>query len=119
MEECIWNLPGTREVCNRDPEEVWDDGLQGHDHTHGINIKLLSDALSDMVDATMYCQMIGSLMYLMNMRPNIFFDVSTLRHVHMMVEKHVVRYLKGIVEYGLKYDTNKNTILDSYVDLDW
>ena len=26
----------TRELCSRDPEEVWDDGLQGHDHTYGI-----------------------------------------------------------------------------------
>ena len=29
-------LPWTREVCSRDPEEVWDDGLQGYDHTDGI-----------------------------------------------------------------------------------
>ena len=34
--ECGWNLPGTREVCSRDPEEVQDDGMQGHDHTYGI-----------------------------------------------------------------------------------
>ena len=26
-----------REVCSRDPEEVWDDGLQGHNHTYGID----------------------------------------------------------------------------------
>ena len=26
----------TREVCIRDPEEVQYDGLQGHDHTYGI-----------------------------------------------------------------------------------
>ena len=26
----------TREVCSRDLEEVQGDGLQGHDHTHGI-----------------------------------------------------------------------------------
>ena len=25
--ECRWNLPGTREVCSRDPEVVRDDGL--------------------------------------------------------------------------------------------
>ena len=36
MEECGWNLPQTREVCSRDPEEIWDDGLQGINHTHGI-----------------------------------------------------------------------------------
>ena len=33
--ECGWNIPWTREVCSRDPEEVRDDGLQGHDHTYG------------------------------------------------------------------------------------
>ena len=26
----------TREVCSKDPEEAWDAGLQGHDHTYGI-----------------------------------------------------------------------------------
>ena len=26
----------TREVRSRDPEEVQDHGLQGHDHTYGI-----------------------------------------------------------------------------------
>ena len=70
------------------------------------NMKLLSDASSEMVDAIMYRQMIGSLMYLTNTRPDIFFAVNTLRHVHPMVAKHVVRYLKGTIDYGLKYDMN-------------
>ena len=61
--------------------------------------------------------MIGSLMYLMNMRPDIFFVVNTLRHVHLMVEKHAMRYLKGIVEYVLKYDTNQKINLEGYEDL--
>ena len=42
------------------------------------NLKLLSDASSDSVDAMMYRQMIGSLMYLTNTRPDIFFAVNTL-----------------------------------------
>ena len=50
------------------------------------NMKLLSDASSESVDATMYHQMIGSLMYL---RPDIFFAMNTLRHVHLIVAKHV------------------------------
>ena len=37
------------------------------------NLNLLSDSSSESVDATMYHQMIGFLIYLMNMRPNIFF----------------------------------------------
>ena len=36
-----------------------------------------------------------------------------------MVAKHVVRYLKATVEYGLKYDTNQKTNLQVYVDSDW
>ena len=37
------------------------------------NLKLLCDASSESVDARMYRQMIGSLMYLTNMRPDICF----------------------------------------------
>ena len=89
--------------------------MQGHDHTYGIEPNLLSDASSDSVDAMMYRQMIGSLMYLMNMRPDICFAVNTLRHVHLMVAKHAVRYLKGIVDYGLKYEANQKINLEGYV----
>ena len=78
MAKCRWNLPGTREVCDRDPEEVQDDGMQGHDHTYGFEHKLLSDALLEAVDTMMYRQMIGSLMYLMNTRPDNCFVVNTL-----------------------------------------
>ena len=67
------------------------------------NLKLLSNASSEMVDATMYHQMI----YLTNMGPDICFAVNTLRHVHLMVTKHAVRYLKGIVYYRLKYEVNQ------------
>ena len=34
--ECRWNIPCTREVCNRDPKEFWDDVLQDYGHTYGI-----------------------------------------------------------------------------------
>ena len=73
-------------------------------------LKLLSDASSETIDATVYRQMIGSLMYLTNMRPDICFDVNTLsqflkyvRHVHLISKKHILRYLEGTVHYGLEY----------------
>ena len=57
------------------------------------NMKLLSDASSKSVDATIYRQMIGSLMYL---RPDICFAVNILRHVHLMVAKHAgVQFIMG------------------------
>ena len=58
-------------------------------------------------------------MYLTNTRPDIRFVVNTLKHVHLMVAKHAMRYLKSAIEYGLKYDTNLNINLEGYVDLDW
>ena len=90
------------------------------------NLKLLSDASSESVDATMYHQMIGSLMYLTNMRPDICFAVISLsqfltdsRHVHLIAAKHILRYLKGTIDYGLKYDANQKINLEGYVDSDW
>ena len=90
-----------------------------------LNLKLFCDASSESVDAMIYCQMIGSLMYLMNKRLDICFAVNTLiqfltdlRHVHLVSTKHVLGHLKGIVEYGLKYDTNHKIDLEGYVDSD-
>ena len=87
------------------------------------NLKLLSVASSKLVDAMMYHQMIGSLMYLTNMRPYICFVVNTLsqfmrdsRQFNLLVVKHVLRCLKGIVDYGIKYDLNQNINLHGYVD---
>ena len=60
------------------------------------NLKLLSVASSETVDATMYHQMIGSLMYLTNTRLDICFVVKTLsqfltdpRNVHLIATKHI------------------------------
>jgi hypothetical protein len=71
-------------------------------------LKLLVDTSSDLIDATLYRQIIGSLMYLTNTRPDICFAVNTLsqflvepRCVHLVAAKHVMRYLKGTLDYGL------------------
>ena len=70
--------------------------------------------------------MIGSLMYLTNMGPDICFAVNILsqfltdpRHVHLIPTKHILRYMKGIVDYGLKYEANQKIKLEGYVDSDW
>ena len=72
------------------------------------NLKLLADDSSKLVDVTHYRQIIGSLMYLTNTRLNICFAVNTLsqylvqpRWVHLVVAKHVMRYLKGTIDFGL------------------
>ena len=90
------------------------------------NLNLLNYASSEAVDAMMYHHMIGSLMYLTKMRLDICFAVHALsqflkhpRHVHLIVVKHILRYLRGIVDYGLKYEVNQKINLEGYVDSDW
>ena len=67
----------------------------------------MASNLKPLSDATMYRQMIGSLMYLTNTRPDICFAVNTLRQyltdprsVHLIAAKHILRYLKGTIDYG-------------------
>ena len=70
------------------------------------HLKLLVDASSELVNVTLYIQIIGSLMYLTNTRTYICFVVNTLshylvepKHVHLVATKHVMRYLKGTIDY--------------------
>ena len=60
-------------------------------------------------------------MYLTNTRPNICFTVNTLsqylvqpRRVHLVAAKHVMRYLKGTIDFGLYYDGSHEYRLYGY-----
>jgi hypothetical protein len=90
------------------------------------NMKLLVDTSSEIVDVTLYRHMIGSLMYMMNTRPNICFVVNTLsqylvepKRVHLVVANHVMRYLKGTLDYVLCYTGDFDFGLYGYIDTDW
>ena len=67
----------SRKVCCRDFEEIWDDGLKSMTMPMTTNLNLFGDTTSERVDATLCRQMIGSLMYLTNTRPDICFAVNT------------------------------------------
>jgi hypothetical protein len=89
-------------------------------------LKLLVDTSSELIDATLYRQIIGSVMYLTNTRPDICFAVNTLsqflvepKHVHLVSTKHVMRYLKGTIDCGLSYDGDHDFRLSGYTDSDW
>jgi hypothetical protein len=90
------------------------------------NLKLLVDTSSELIDATLYRQIVGSLMYLTNTKPDIWFVVNTLsqylvepRCVHLVVAKHVMRYLKGMLDFGLCYNGDQEFRLIGYTDSDW
>ena len=90
------------------------------------NLKLLSDESSELVDMTQYRYIFGSLMYLTNIRPYIFFDVNTLiqylvkpRRVHLIAAKHVMRCLKGTIDLGLYYVRDHDYKLYGYMYSHW
>jgi hypothetical protein len=65
-------------------------------------------------------------MYLTNTRPDICFDVNALsqfmvepKRVHLVVAKHVMRYLKGTLDCGLNYNDDHDFRLSGYTDSDW
>jgi hypothetical protein len=76
---------------------------------------------SDLVDPTMYRQMIGSLIYLLNTGLDICFVVNTLsqfmveiRQVHWVATNDVLKYLLGTVGFGLRYVEDDGVRLHGY-----
>jgi hypothetical protein len=89
-------------------------------------LKLLVDTSSELVDATLYKQIIGSLMYQTNTGPGICFPVNTLsqylaepRRVHLVAAKHVMRFLKGTLDFGLRYTGDHDFKMVGYTNSDW
>jgi len=78
------------------------------------------------VNPTLYRQLIGSLMYLVNTRPDICYAVNTLsqfmvepKGAHWAIAKHVLRYLQGTIDYGLLYTRSKDIRLSGFTYADW
>ena len=85
-------------------------------------------------EQALYRNMVGSLLYLACWtRPDIALAVSELSRFvsdpsqnHMQAEKHLLRYLKGSIDLGLRYSKPKNSgpmdrpnVLWGFVDSDW
>ena len=90
------------------------------------NLKLLSEESSELVDMNQYKYITGSLMYLMNPRPDICFSMNTLsqylgnpRYVHLIILNHVMRYLKGRPDMGHYYGRDHDYRLYGYTNSDW
>jgi hypothetical protein len=64
----------------------------------------------ELVDATAYRSLIGSLRYIVNTRPDLAYAVGVVSRYmeapgkdHWLVVKRILRYLKGTVGYGCRY----------------
>jgi hypothetical protein len=85
-------------------------------------LKFLVDTSSKLVDATLYRQIIGSVMYLTNTILDICFSLSQYpverRRVHIVTAKHMMRYLKGMLDFGLYYTRDHDFRLSGHTDSD-
>ncbi|PRQ42077.1 putative RNA-directed DNA polymerase [Rosa chinensis] len=88
--------------------------------------KLMKDEGGVKVDATMYKQIVGSLMYLTATRPDLMYVVSLISRfmsspteLHMQAAKRVLRYLKGTVNLGVLYRRNGEEKLEAFTDSDY
>ena len=88
-------------------------------------MKIYCDDSSQEVNGTMCRQMVGSLNYLTTTIPHIAYFVSVLSQFmekplenHWNVAKWVLKYLKGIIDYGIKYTDLFYVEMKGYSDSD-
>jgi hypothetical protein len=89
------------------------------------NLKKVTTSDLELMDPLLYRQLISSLMFLVNTRLDICFVVNTLsqfmvelRQEHWVVAKHVLMYLRGIMEYGPRYLGDGEVKLQGYSNFD-
>ncbi|CAJ2639700.1 unnamed protein product [Trifolium pratense] len=88
--------------------------------------KLSKEDGFDKVDEGYYRSLIGCLMYLTATRPDILFAVSILSRfmhcaseMHLKAAKRILRYIKGTVDYGVKFESCPTFKLCGFSDSDW
>ncbi|XP_019149876.1 PREDICTED: uncharacterized protein LOC109146678 [Ipomoea nil] len=89
-------------------------------------LKLTKDRGKKLEDATLFCQLVGSLFYLTITRPDISYSVGVISQFmtephdsHFVAAKRILRYVKGTLNLGLLYKPCAPFLLNGFVDADW
>ena len=89
-------------------------------------IKLSKHEEGERVDPTLFKSLVGSLRYLTCTRPDILYAVGVvscfmenLITTHLKAAKRILRYLRGIINFGLHYSISDDYKLVGYSDSDW
>ena len=84
-------------------------------------LKLVKDESEKSVDSTLFKQVVGSLRYLCNTRPDISFAVGLISRFsddpkasHWAAAKRILRYLRGTLSYGILF--TKEADQDGFTD---
>jgi hypothetical protein len=90
------------------------------------HLKLTKDEKGISVDQSLYRNMIGSLLYLTTIRPDITFVVGVCARYqadpkmsNLTQVKRILKYVNGTSDYGILYAHDENSKLIGYCDEDW
>ena len=77
-------------------------------------------------DVSLYQQLVGSLIYLTVIRPNIAYVVHIVskfmaapRTIHFIVVLRILRYVKGTLGHGLQFSSQSSLVLSGYSYANW
>jgi len=80
---------------------------------------------SELADEGLYRRIVGSLLYLTATRPDLMYTASLLSRfmtgptkIHMRAAKRVLRYVQGILSYGIEYVRDQLATLIGFCDAD-
>ena len=89
-------------------------------------VKLVVECTTSLVDATLYHQLVGSLIYLTHSRPYLSFVVNLVsrfvqqpHEIHWQEAKRILRYLQGTLHYGVFYSSSTTVSLSGYTNSNW
>jgi hypothetical protein len=89
-------------------------------------VKLSATCTSPEVDATLYRQLVGSLLYLTHTHPDLSFAVGlvarymqTPHEIHWKAAKRILRYVRGTVQFRIHYSSGGTPLLVGFTDSDW
>lgn len=96
------------------------------DTSKKLSASMVNDS-NNLVGKIPYQEAVGSLLHLtQGTRPDIAFAVNDVSRFnanhsneHWQAVKRIFRYLKGTLDYTLKYHGQENTKLHAYTDADW
>uniref|UniRef100_A0A2N9FNI5 Reverse transcriptase Ty1/copia-type domain-containing protein n=1 Tax=Fagus sylvatica TaxID=28930 RepID=A0A2N9FNI5_FAGSY len=91
-----------------------------------LNVKLNITDGEPLSDATLYRQLVGSLIYLTVTRPDLAYVVhlvsqfmSAPRSTHYAAILRILQYIKGTFFHGLHFSAQSSLELHAYADADW
>ncbi|KAF5932419.1 hypothetical protein HYC85_028590 [Camellia sinensis] len=104
-------------------------GLESAKHARtpmSTSLHLSKDSSGTDVDPTLYRSMIGSLLYLTAIHPDIAFSVgvcaryqASLKKSYLLAVKRIIKYVNWTLGYGFWFSTDTTTEITGFSDADW